>query len=253
MIRTVLWFFVVATIVVLMTPVTLYYRLTLKPEPGDPIDPGVERIVQTCARFVLRLAGVHVHVEGQEHLLEETALYVGNHQGNYDIPIILFGLGPLKSIVAKSETAKIPVIRTWMTFFDCIFMDRDDPRQSLASLNRAQELLEQGRSVIIFPEGTRSKGPHMAEFKAGALRCAIRAKVPIVPFALDGSWRAMEAQNGIMRPADINMRILPHIETHDLSKAQTRSVSPEVQQRIQEALDDLQNTPTEARITWTES
>ena len=183
-------------------------------------------------------------------LPDETALFVGNHQGNYDIPVILCKLGPLKSIVAKKEIAKIPGIRSWMEHFDCIFMDRDDPRQSLVALNRAQELLEQGRSVIIFPEGTRSRGPDMAEFKAGALRCALKAGVPVAPFALDGSYKAMEANKGLMRPADVYLHILPKIETAGLSKTQTRALSQEVQQSIQNALYDMRGTPEGERISW---
>lgn len=251
MIRTILWIIFMAVTLLIMAPVGIYYRLTLKHEPGDPIDPGIEKIVQVWAGYILAIIGIRVKAEGHEHIPPEAALFVGNHQGNFDIPIILCKLGPLKSIVAKAEVSKIPGLRMWMDHFDCILMDRDDPRQSLAALNRAQELLEQGRSVIIFPEGTRSKGPDMAEFKAGALRCALKAGVPVVPFALEGSWRAMEANNGIMRPADVQLRILPTFDTAGLSKAQTRTVSQEVQQLIQDALDDMRDTPEQERISWT--
>lgn len=250
MIRTVLWFAAMGLSLILLSPLALYYKFKIPHNPGDPIDPGVDKIARQWAGCMLAIAGIQVDVKGTENIPDQTALFVGNHQGNFDIPIILCKLGPLKSIVAKKETSKIPGIHMWMTHFDCIFMDRGNPRQSLQSLNRAQELLEQGRSVIIFPEGTRSKGPAMLEFKAGALRCALKANVPIVPFALDGSWKAMEAQKYTMKPAEVMLRILPPVPTTDMEKARTRMISPEVQQMIQDELDRIRNTPLKERISW---
>ena len=251
MIRTILWFAGMGLSLILLSPLAIYYRFKLKHIPGEPIDSGVDKIARKWAECMLACAGVKLQVEGNENIPKETALFVGNHQGNFDIPIILSKLGPLKSILAKVETSKIPGVRMWMVHFDCIFMDRSDPRQSLESLKRAQELLEQGRSVIIFPEGTRSKGPDMIEFKAGALRCALKAQVPIVPFALDGSWKAMEEHNGWMKPAEVKLHILPKISTADMPKAQTRTVSQKVQQAIQDELDRMRGTPQEERISWT--
>lgn len=250
MIRTFFWFAGMAVSLLLLSPWALYYKYTIKHIPGEPIHPNVEKFVQTWADCMLAVAGVRVDVQGLENLPDETALFVGNHQGNFDIPIILSKLGPLKSIVAKKETAHIPGIKTWMENFDCIFMDRGNPRQSLQSLNRAQELLEQGRSVIIFPEGTRSKGTDMIEFKPGALRCAVKAKALIVPFVIDGSWRAMEQQKFIMKPAKVKLHILPAVATADMEKAQTRTISQEVQQLIQDELDFIRNTPAEEKILW---
>lgn len=250
MIRTFFWFIGMAISLIFLTPLSIYYKLTLKHKPGDPINPGVDKIAKKWGNLMLFFAGVKVEVEGMENIPDETALFVGNHQGNFDIPIILAHLGPLKSIVAKKETADIPGIKQWMEHFDCIFMDRKNPRQSLQSLNRAQELLEQGRSVIIFPEGTRSKGPDMLEFKPGALRGAVKAKTLIVPFVLDGSWRAMEEHKFIMKPAKVKVSILPAIATSNMEKAQTRTISQEVQQMIQNELDRIRNTPEEERILW---
>lgn len=250
MIRTILWFIGMALSLILLWPWAIYYKFKLKHLPGDPIDPGVDKIVRKWADCMLWAAGVKVDVKGEENITNKTALYVGNHQGNFDIPIILSKLGPLKSIVAKKETAKIPGVHIWMIHFECMFMDRGNPRQSLQCLNRAQELLEQGRSVIIFPEGTRSKSPDMAEFKAGALRCALKANVPIVPFMLDGSWKAMEARKFIMTPTVVKLHILPAVETRDIEKTQTRMISPKIQQLIQDELDEVRNTPAEERISW---
>lgn len=250
LLRTAVWFLGMGLSLLLMSPLALYYKWKLDPKPGPAIDPTVEKIVQRWALCMLAVAGITVRVEGEEHIPREAALFVGNHQGNFDIPIILSKLGPLKSILAKKETGKIPGVHLWMTHFHCILMDRDDPRQSLRSLQEVRKLLELGRSVILFPEGTRSKSGSMAEFKPGALRSALKAGVPIVPFVLDGSWRAMEEHGGLMRPARVALSILPALPASQIQGQSTGQVSMQVQQLIQDQLDSWHRTPEEDKIQW---
>ena len=90
----------------------------------------------------------------------------------------------------------------------------------------------EGRSVIIFPEGTRSKGDTMNEFKAGALRCAVKAQAPVVPCVIDGSYRAMEANGNRIRPATVRLTILPPVPTKDMEKEKTKRISEDVQVMI---------------------
>ena len=84
-------------------------------------------------------------------------VFVANHQGYFDIPLMLTQLDKPNPLVAKKEIQKIPMIRGWMEQLHCVFLDRDDPRQSMECLRQAQELLGQGYSVVIFPEGTRKR------------------------------------------------------------------------------------------------
>ena len=235
--RTILWFIYFWLYLLAVLPYNLYVKSKIKQGKKEEIAPLVENIVKKWANRLLKAAGVTVHVTGTEYIPQEAALFVANHQGNFDIPITLCKLGPLKSMVAKKELAKLPGIHSWMTFFDCIFMDRKDPRQSLKCLTRAQELLENGQSVVIFPEGTRSKGPKIGEFKPGALRCALKAEVPIVPVAIDGSYRAMEQQGIWIRPATVNVTVLPPIITKELEKERTKIISEEIRTLIASQLD----------------
>ena len=235
--RTIIWFLYFWLYLVSVLPLMLYVKSKIKNGKKDEIRPIVQRVVQNWASRLLKAAGVTVTVDGAEHIPQEAALFVCNHQGNFDIPIVLCKLGPLKSVVAKKELAKLPGIHSWMTFFDCPFMDRDDPRQSLKCLNDAQALLKQGQSVVIFPEGTRSKGPQMGEFKPGALRCALKAQAPIVPVAINGSYRAMEEHGFSIRPAHVRITVLPPIVTKDMAKEHTRTISEEIHQMIAETLE----------------
>lgn len=230
--RTILWFLYFWLYLLAVTPANLYVKHLIKKGNKEEAAPLIQKVVQNWASRLLAAAGVEVLVEGGENIPSEAALFVCNHQGNFDIPITLSKLGGLKSIVAKKELAKLPGIRSWMTYFDCIFMDREDPRQSLKSLNQAQELLERGRSVVIYPEGTRSKSGKIGEFKPGALRCALKARAPIVPVAIDGSYRAMEAHGFWIHPAKVKVTVLPPIHTGEMEKERTKVISDEVRETI---------------------
>ncbi|WP_209010580.1 lysophospholipid acyltransferase family protein [Anaerovorax sp. IOR16] len=230
--RTIIWFSYFILYLVCIFPKTKRVEAMLKHGEQEKSALIIQSTVQTWASNLLKAAGVHVTVSGKENLPDEPALFVSNHQGNFDIPILLCKLGPLMPIVAKKELKKLPIIRTWMNFFNCIFMDRKDPRQSLQCLKRAQELLEQGQSLIIFPEGTRSKSSSVGEFKPGSLRCALKSGVPIVPIAIQGSYLVMEAHGFWIHPAEVHVTILPPVSTKNLTKERTKLISEEIQKSI---------------------
>lgn len=235
--RTIIWFIYFGLYLLGVLPKTLWVKAMLRRGETERAKPIIENTVKTWAQRLMNLAGVSAAVTGKENIPEEAALFVANHQGNFDIPLMLCELGPLKSMVAKIEMYRIPVLRTWMEYFHCIFMDRDDPRQSLQCLNQAQKQLEGGQSVMIFPEGTRGKGGPMGEFKAGAFRCALKSGAPIVPVIIDGSFRAMESQGIWIRPTQVKITILPAIATRDMEKERTKYISEEVRQLISDGLE----------------
>lgn len=231
MFRTIIWFAGVALFLILVSPLMLIERLMHKKyeEPSA----FTRFVVEVFSRMSIRLAGLNIHRRGEENIPDGAALFVGNHQGLFDIALILHELGPLKSVVAKDSVRKIPCVHGWMRNFDCIFIERGDARKGLEAIKEAQALLEHGRSVIIFPEGTRSRGPEVGEFKHGALRCAIKAGVPIVPFAIDGTWRIYEEHKKII-PGEIWLSILPAIRTEGRKSA---DISDEAAASIQAELD----------------
>ena len=99
-------------------------------------------------------------------------------------------------------------------------------------LRDSVKTLQEGYSLHISPEGTRSRGDAMGEFKAGAFRIASKAGAPIVPVAIDGSYRAMEANHNLMCPGHVTMTVLPPIETAGLDRAAQKALPDEVARRI---------------------
>ena len=182
---------------------------------------------------LMRIAGCTVTVNGLENIPKDRAVvFTPNHQSDYDIPITLVHLDRPHALVAKVETLKIPLVRTWMKLFDCVFIDRKNPRQAVTAMKEAGALLARGESVIVFPEGTRSKGDAMGEFKHGAFKMAFAAGAPVVPVVIDGSYKIMEANHNLMCPGHVTMTVLPPIETAGLDRAAQKALPDEVARRI---------------------
>ena len=201
LLRTIVWFGYFFGALIALLPVMAKARR--KKAAGDAdAQAYIHKYVRMWAGTLLRIAGVTVTVRGAENIPQ-----------GYDIPLMLLYLDRPHGIVAKIETKKIPMVRTWMELLDCIFLDRKNPRQAVEAMREAEGMLEKGESVIVFPEGTRSKGDAMGEFKAGAFKMACKAGAPVVPVAIDGSYRVMEANGGLMKPAHVNITILPPVET----------------------------------------
>ncbi len=210
-------------------------------DAGDrkSVDKITEKCVNEWCSTLLKLAGVTITVEGKENIPQDRAcVFVANHRSQYDIPVILTQLGKPYGLLAKAETKKLPLVRGWMRVLGCVFVDRKDVRASMIALQQGIDEVKSGRSFTIFPEGTRHKGEEgsIGEFKGGAFRIALKTGAPIIPVAILNSREAMENHNNLMHPAHITVRILPTIETNNLSKAEQKDLPLITQQLIKSNL-----------------
>lgn len=216
MFRTIIWLLFAAIILIIMLPFGLVFRL-IQLIFGKKYDPPSKAAAWICKHIVpsyVHLAGCDYTITGSENLPDEPAVYVGNHQGVLDVVLILFALGYPKIIMAKKEAQYVPIAHLWMTLLKCIFIDRSNIRQSHSCIVKAEDYLKHGLSVLIFPEGTRSRGPHMNEFKHGAFKIAAKANVPIVPFVVDGTYNVFEKQM-YLKKSPAKFSILPAITQED--------------------------------------
>ena len=167
----------------------------------------------------MNISGAKINVIGQENLpKDQTVLFVSNHQSNFDIPLLLSSIDIPKGFIAKKELERWPVISTWMKYTNCIFMDRYNLRKSAQSIVEGINLLKSGYSMVIFPEGTRSKGNPVDEFKGGSFKLATKSKCPIVPLTINGTYKLLEANNNMIKGADIELVIHATIDVNTLSK-----------------------------------
>lgn len=219
---------------------SLFYKIKLdfikKHGTKEEVEAYVFKRSSTWARNILKAAGVRVIVKGRENLPEGNCLVVANHQGNFDFFVILGYLDKPLGFISKKENLKVPIARMWMKEMHCIFMDRKNVRESIKSINEGIENLQNGYTIVIFPEGTRSKGTQIGEFKQGSLKLGIKADVPIVPVTLNGSYKVMEERHGKITAAEITMTIGKPVYAKDFSKDQQKELAQIVRNTIKNNL-----------------
>ena len=139
------------------------------------------RVIQGIFRFILKLAGVRITIEGLEQVPKDRAvLYVGNHRSYFDILTGYVTVPGLMGFVAKKEMLRYPLLRTWMKDVNCLFLDRENIKEGLKTILAAIEQIKSGVSVWIFPEGTRGEGEllDLMEFHEGSLKIAEKSGCP---------------------------------------------------------------------------
>ena len=197
-----------ATLLVLGSLFPLYKAKKLsKYNSGTQVDEIIFETPKIVSQKVLNKIGSTVDVKGNENLPDGAALYVANHQGLFDILVLLGHLDKPVGFIAKKEIQRLPIINKWMELLPCVFMDRSDRRQSVKAIQKGIKSLQDGHSIVVFPEGTRSKTGKLSPFKSGSFRLATRAKVPIVPLAIDGTSLMLEANDGKVKRADVSLTI----------------------------------------------
>lgn len=152
-----------------------------------------QHIVAAGFRAILFLSGVRVTIKGQENILkEESALYVFNHRSFFDI-VVGYATAPIPTaFVSKKEIAKVPMISRWMKYLNCLFLDREDIRQGMQTILEGIELLKNGTSVFIAPEGTRNSGEELLPFHEASFKLAVKSKRPIIPVAMNNNDAVFE-------------------------------------------------------------
>ena len=171
------------------------------------------------------IARLKLIVEGQEHLWSSRpAVFIFNHRSAIDLLIAARLLREDAVGIAKKEVRNQPLIGPALSYAGAVFIDRENVRDPKAALQPAVDALAEGRSVVIAPEGTRSRDGRLGDFKRGAFHMARQAGVPIVPIVIHNAEDALPGTSMVVRPAEVKVTVLPPIQTDDWS---LRDVSPQ--------------------------
>lgn len=182
---------------------------------------------------------VDLHVEGLENIPEGPVLFMSNHQGYADIVAFCAAIKTKQfGFVAKKVLGEIPLYGKWISRIRSIFIERDDARGTVKVINDGIELLEEGFSLVIFPEGTRSLSEKMADFKRGSAKLATKAEVPIVPVTLSGSWKVFEEKGYIQRGTKVRVCVHPAIETKGMPRHEENELSDRVEKIVKSKLEE---------------
>ncbi len=194
-------------------------------------------IVNWAFRWVIRLSGVKVVVKGEENIPKDTAvLYVGNHRSYYDIILTYVRVPRPTGYVAKIEMLKIPLLSIWMKNLHCLFLDRKDIKQGLKTILAGVDLVKNGISVCIFPEGTRNKTKDtFLPFHDGSFKIAEKGGVPVIPMSIVNSSAVFEDHMPKIRRSTVVIEYGKPIDIKSLDKDTRKNIGNYVSGIIGEA------------------
>ncbi len=239
-IRTILFQAYMWIELLLLMFVWLRVQIANKFSSREKRDALVDRIVRSWARRLLFMAGAKVSVTGRENIPEgRVCVFASNHQSFFDILVLLAHLDRPHAILSKASIGKVPLIRLWMREIHCVYVDRADMKAGIEAINKMIEVIGNGYSAIIFPEGTRSKSGEIGEFKGGAFKVAQKTGAPVVPVAIDGTAALFERNGHWIKPGRVNLAILPPIETEGMGRAEFKELPARTQQLVAQAKADF--------------
>lgn len=152
--------------------------------------------------------GGTLDIRGADNVdMSKPHIFVSNHQSTIDIPVLFLALPGDVRFVAKKALMYVPLMGWYMWLAGFVFVDRGNHRAAIASLDKAAEQIRGGISIIMFPEGTRSQSRRVMPFKKGPFALAMKAGVPIVPVAIEGSGKLMPKNSWRITPGPITVSI----------------------------------------------
>lgn len=175
--------------------------------------------VRLWAKFICALALSAVHVVGREHIdPRKSYIFLANHQGWYDI-FSIYGYLPNRfAWIMKEELGRIPLVGQACKKVGHVFIDRSSKMKSMQSLQKAERILKDNNSsVVLFPEGTRTRTGKVGMFKRGAFFMAYDLHMPIVPMSVDGSFDIKPKGSWWIKPHPITLTIHEPINTDNLT------------------------------------
>lgn len=231
-----LWFWI--WVVIVMIPMSLVQLVSHRIWPTAR---NFKRNAALWGRLILRGgAGIRVEVEQRAELdPSRPYVFVANHQNSLDIMALTEALPYPFGFVAKSELANVPFLGLAIRHSASVFLDRSDPRRSVASLRAAGERIRGGNSVLVFPEGSRSHAPRLLPLKKGAFMLAVEAGVPLVPVTLLGASRLMNERRWAVRPGRMKLVVGRPIDMAGKHRRDIPAIMAEVEAQMNEELAAL--------------
>jgi 1-acyl-sn-glycerol-3-phosphate acyltransferase len=191
------------------------------------------------SRLGLAMNGVTVTLTGTEHLPDGPVIFMSNHQSNFDIFSLLAAMPRQIHWIAKKELFEIPFFGHSMRRGGYIPLDRSDGRKALQSMDEAAATIHQGKSVVLFPEGTRTPDGSLLPFKRGGFILARKAAVPVVPVTINGSGRINPANQIRLYSGNIHITLHPPlVAPPELRRSEAETWMMEaVREQIESALE----------------
>ncbi len=186
---------------------------------------------------ILAISMVRVKASGLNNILDEPAIYAANHASQLDIPIMCTSVNRPMFFIGKIELKKIPILSQYMKIVGMIFVDRKNRERAMASMRTAIQDIQGGKSIAAFPEGTRTKTSELLQFKKGVFTIAKEGRIPIVPIAIVGSAKALASGSFFMRPATVQLCILPALNSDEFFNMSIEEMANHTRSLIQQEIE----------------
>ena len=186
---------------------------------------------------ILAIAMVRVKASGLNNILDEPAIYAANHASQLDIPIMCTRVNRPMFFIAKIELKKVPILSQYIKVVGMILVDRKNRERAMASMRTAIQDIQGGKSIAAFPEGTRTKTGELLPFKKGIFTIANEGRIPIVPIAIVGSSKALASGSFFIRPATVELRILPALNSDEFFNMSIEEMANHTRSLIQKEIE----------------
>lgn len=194
------WFYFVLVVSAIIASTMVIVVTAVNPKSELPL-----RITHYWGLFLLRCAGVDLKVEGLENLdMTRPYVYAANHQSSFDIFAILAALPKVK-FLAKKELFAIPIFGPALGRAGSLPVDRSNRQAAMKSIDQAAQVVREGSSIVIFPEGTRNPTGELLPFKKGGFVLAIKSGQPVVPVSLSGTGAILSRGFGRVHPGPVKV------------------------------------------------
>ncbi len=219
-----------AHVFIVMEPKIAYHSYLLKQGKQEKADAFGFPAVKKWAKFATKAAGMNITVEGLEKIpTDRPVLFTPNHQSYADVPLLLHALKDFDfGFLMRMQLNKLFIIEQISKIIKCVPINQENAREGIKALNKTAEQINDGFSMLVFPEGKRGFSNTPDEFKNGAFKIVQKTGVTVVPIYLHNVFKVLEGSNNMITPTDVKVIILDPIETGNMKRDDVKQLNEKV-------------------------
>ncbi|MBE6049879.1 MAG: 1-acyl-sn-glycerol-3-phosphate acyltransferase [Clostridium sp.] len=227
----------ISILVVFYTFFTWPLRIHNRSKAKEEREAANYKLLRRLIKWVTYIGKMDINVTGMENINSNNSyLIIGNHKSDIDSLLLIWLFEKPIIFIGKEEVKKVPFISTWFKEIGCLFMDRDDIRQSAKVILEGVQVLKGGKSLVIFPEGKRIFEDGLGMFKPGSFKLAMKSDRNVLPIAIDGAYKVFEEHKTI-KPGKIKINIGKEICWKDMGLKNTNEICEHTKLTIEQLLN----------------